>query len=144
MFFCVSPSVFGEVALLDLLALRIDGSRHQRTLASPPPHCLSGSLDLAPQFHGFPEWQLLVVLGQVQWRLVTNIWDDFGTVKIITLQCVQFAGEIYIEHSNMENESSSRFLGYKYFRRPVMVSLVNDQLHTITFNIPTVSHFLIQ
>lgn len=63
--FLVSLPVVGEVAPLDLLALRIDGSRHQRTLASPPPHCWSGSLDLAPQFHGFPEWQLLVVLGQV-------------------------------------------------------------------------------
>lgn len=47
---------------VDLLALRIDDSPDRQTLASPPPHHLSGSLDLAPQFHGFPKWQPLVAL----------------------------------------------------------------------------------
>lgn len=45
----------------DLLALRIDDSPDRQTLASLPPHHLNGSLDLAPQYHGFPKWQLLVV-----------------------------------------------------------------------------------
>lgn len=51
-----------DVAAHHLPALRIDGSSDQKTPASPPPHCLIGSLDLAPQSHGFPKWQLLVVL----------------------------------------------------------------------------------
>lgn len=48
----------------ELLALRTDGSPDLQTPASLPLHHLSGSLGLAPQFHGFPKWQLLSCVRQ--------------------------------------------------------------------------------